>query len=80
MVKSVVTQKKRNVDINKWANDWVAFFKSIVPTVILFIEDLNFSSKSYAAYEAAGTVEKRQKSDFDLLFDPPPKHLNLMAP
>ena len=39
MVKSVVTQKKKNVDINKWANDWVAFSKSILPTVISLIED-----------------------------------------
>ena len=71
MVKSVVTQKKRNVDINRWANNWVAFSKSIVPTVISFIENFNFFSKSSAAYETAGTVEKRPKSDFDLLFDPP---------
>ena len=71
MVKSVVTQKKRKVDINKWINNWVAFSKSIVPTVISFIKDLNFFLNP-AAYEAAGTVEKRPKSDFDLLFDPPP--------
>ena len=69
MVKSGATQKKRKVDINKWANDWVAFSQSIVSTVISFIKDLNFSSKSSTAYEAARTVKKRPKSDFDLLFD-----------
>ena len=59
IVKSIVTQKKRNVDINKWADDWVASSKSFLPTVISFIEDLNFFSKLSAAYEAARTVEKK---------------------
>ena len=40
MVKSV-TQKKRNVDINKWANDWIAFSKSVVATVISFMKELH---------------------------------------
>ena len=71
MVKSV-TQKKRNVDINKWANDWITISKSVVPTVISFMKDLNLSSESSDICEVAGTVEQKQKSDFDLLFDPPP--------
>ena len=81
MVKSVVTQKKRNVDTHKWANDWVIFSKSVVPTVISFIENLNLSSESSAVCEIAEIVEQKPKSDFDLFFDPPPrKHLSLMTP
>ena len=81
MVKSVVTQKERNVDINRWANNWVAFSKSIVPTVISFIEDFNFFSKSSAAYEAAGTVEKGRKVILTyFLILQQTKHLNLMTP
>ena len=75
MVKSVVAQKKGNVGTNKWANDWVAFSKSIVPTVISFIKDLDLSSQSSAVCEATATteiVEQKPKSDFDLFFDPPP--------
>ena len=72
MVKPVVTQEKRNVDINKWANDWVAFSKSVVPTVISFIRDLNLSSESSTVREVAGIAEQKPKSDFDLLFDLPP--------
>lgn len=71
MVKSVVT-KKGNVDTNKWANDWIAFSKSVVPTVISFIKDLKLSSESSAVCEVAGIVEQKPKSDFDLFFDPPP--------
>ena len=48
------------------------FSKSVVPTVISFIKDLNLFSESYAACEVAGIVEQKPKSDFDLLFDPPP--------
>ena len=71
IVKSV-TQKKRNVDINKWANDWITFSKSVLPIVISFMKNLNLSSKSSDICEVAGTVEQKPKSDFDLLFDPPP--------
>ena len=71
MVKSV-TQKKRNVDINKWANDWIAFSKSVVATVISFMKDLHLSSESSDVCEVAGTVEQNPTSDFDLLFVPPP--------
>ena len=71
MVKSV-TQKKRNVDINKWANDWIAFSKSVVATVISFMKELHLSSESSDVCEVAGTVEQNPTSDFDLLFVPPP--------
>ena len=71
MVKSV-TQKKRNVDINKWANDWIAFSKSVVATVISFIKELHLSSESSDVCEVAGTVEQNPTGDFDLLFVPPP--------
>ena len=71
MVKSV-TEKKRNVDINKWANDWIAFSKSVVATVISFMKELHLSSESSDLCEAAGTVEQNPTSDFDLLFVPPP--------
>ena len=72
MVTSFVTQKKIKVDINKWTNDWVAFSKSVVPIVISFIKDLNLPSESSAVCKVAGIVEQKPKSDFDLLFDPPP--------
>lgn len=72
MVKLVVTKKKGNVDTNKWANDWIAFSKPVVPTVISFISDFNLSSGSSAACEVAGVVEQKPESDFDLLFDHPP--------
>ena len=71
MVKSV-TGKKRNVDINKWANDWIAFSKSVVATVISFMKELHLYSESSDLCEAAGTVEQNPTSDFDLLLVPPP--------
>ena len=72
MVKSV-TQKKRNVDINKWANGWVSFSKYVVAAVISFMKDLNLSSESSDVCEVAVTVEQKPTSDFDLLFEPRPK-------
>ena len=80
MVKSVVTPKKRNVDTIKWANDWVVFPKSVVPTVISFIKELNLSSELSAVCEVAGIVEQNPKGDFDLLFNPPSNKTLLMAP
>ena len=71
MIKSV-TQKKRNVDINKWANGWIASSKSVVATVISFMKELNRSSESSDVCEVARFVEQNPTSDFDLLFAPPP--------
>ncbi|XP_077975174.1 uncharacterized protein LOC144431214 [Styela clava] len=68
-----VTQKKSDVNISKWANGWVAFSKSVIPTVISFLSDLNLSSGSSGECDVAGIVEQKPKSDFDLLFDPVPK-------
>ena len=70
MVKSV-TQKKRNVDVNKWANGWVSLSKSVVATVILSMKDLNLSSESSDVCEVAVTVEQKPTSDFDLPFKLP---------
>ncbi|KAH9503610.1 hypothetical protein Btru_066970 [Bulinus truncatus] len=80
MVKSVVT-KKGNVDTNKWSNDWIAFSESVIPTVISFIKELNPSPQSSAVCKVEVNVDQKPKSDFDLMFDPPPnKALKLHDP